>query len=344
MGKSKTPPRKIFLWKNINLPALKEDAQQFAGDFTARFNSSTPINNLWQSFKDGCSNLVETHVPSKMSSVRFSQPWINRRVRRLSRRKKRAYQKARKTQSQPDIARFKRLQKETQTQCKTAHDSYVSDLVTGDTKTSKKLWTFVKGKRCDSSGISPLKKDGIAYSDPKIKATLLNEQFSSVFTKEDKATAPSLGKSPYPDVQAFDVHNNGVQKLLQNLNPHKASGPDNIPSRLLKETAAEIAPALTLLFQSSLQQGEVPEDWKLGNVTPLFKKGDKNDASNYRPISLTSACSKLLEHILHSQIMKHLENHTILTDKQHGFRKKNSCESQLILTVQDLAAGLRDGE
>ena len=152
VGKSKTPPRKIFLWKNINLPALKEDAQQFAGDFTARFNSSTPINNLWQSFKDGCSNLVETHVPSKMSSVRFSQPWINRRVRRLSRRKKRAYQKARKTQSQPDIARFKRLQKETQTQCKTAHDSYVSDLVTGDAKTSKKLWTFVKGKRCDSSG------------------------------------------------------------------------------------------------------------------------------------------------------------------------------------------------
>ena len=208
-------------------------------------------------------------------------------------------------------------------------DSYVSDLVTGDAKTSKKLWTFVKGKRCDSSGVSPLKKDGIAYSDPKIKATLLNEQFSSDFTKADKANAPSLGKSPYPDVQAFDVHNNWVQKLLQNLNPHKASGPDNIPSRLLKETAAEIAPALTLLFQSSLQQGEVPENWKLANVTPLFKKGDKNDASNYRPISLTSVCSKLLEHILHSQIMKHLENHTILTDQQHGFRKQRSCESQL---------------
>ena len=77
-----------------------------------------------------------------------------------------------------------------------------------------------------------------------------------------------------------------MQKLLQNLNPHKASGPGNIPSRLLKETAAEIAPALTLLFQSSLQQGEVPEDWKLANVTHLFKKGDKNNASNYMPISL----------------------------------------------------------
>ena len=207
--------------------------------------------------------------------------------------------------------------------------THVSDLVTGDVKTSKMLWNFVKGKRCDSSGISPLKKDGIVYSDPKINVTFLNEQFSSVFTKEDKATALLLGKSPYPDVQAFDVHNIGVQKLLQNLNPHKASGPDNIPSRLLKETAAEIALASTLLFQSSLQQGEVPEDWKLANVTPLFKKGDKTDASNYRPISLTSVCNKLLEHILHSQIMKHLENHTILTDQQHGFRKGDHVRASL---------------
>ena len=86
-------------------------------------------------------------MPSKMSSVRFSQPWINRRVRRLSRRNERAYQKARTTQSQPDIARFKRLHKETQTQCKTAHVTYVSDLIKGDAKTSKKLWTFVKGKK-----------------------------------------------------------------------------------------------------------------------------------------------------------------------------------------------------
>ena len=95
-----------------------------------------------------------------------------------------------------------------------------------------------------------------------------------------------------------------------------------------------------------VQQGEVPEGWKLANVTPLFKKGDKNDTSNYRPISPTSVCvcSKLLEHILHSKIMKHLENHTILTDQQHGIRKRRSCESQLILTVQDLAAGLWDGE
>ena len=75
-----------------------------------------------------------------------------------------------------------------------------------------------------------------------------------------------------------------------------------------------------------------------------MKKGDLNDASNYRSISLTSVSSKVMEHLLHSQIMNHLEAHGILTDQQHGFRKKRSCESQLILTVQYLAVKLRDGE
>jgi len=80
--------------------------------------------------------------------------------------------------------------------------------------------------------------------------------------------------------------------------------------------------------------------WLRANITPIFKAGDRTLASNYRPVSLTSICSKILEHIIHSNIMGHLNNHSILTDKQHGFRRGHSCESQLILTVQDLASSL----
>ena len=85
----------------------------------------------------------------------------------------------------------------------------------------------------------------------------------------------------------------------------------------------------------------------IGNRPTLHqssKKGDRSTAANYRPISLTSVCSKILEHIIHSQIMRHLDIHQILSDQQHGFRKKRSCESQLILTVQDLAAALEENE
>ena len=85
--------------------------------------------------------------------------------------------------------------------------------------------------------------------------------------------------------------------LLHNLDPHKAPGSDGIPARFLKETCNSIAPALVLMYKASLKQGKLPRDWKRAYVVPIFKKGSRNDPSNYQPISLTCICCKLLEHI-----------------------------------------------
>ena len=84
----------------------------------------------------------------------------------------------------------------------------------------------------------------------------------------------------------------------------------------------------------------MPSAWRRANISPIYKKGDRTDASNYRPVSLTAICSKVLEHIIHSQIMQHFDKYSILSDRQHGFRTKHSCESQLLLTVNDLASSL----
>jgi len=81
----------------------------------------------------------------------------------------------------------------------------------------------------------------------------------------------------------------GILKLLRDLNTQKASGPDALPTRILKETAKEITPALALIFQHSYDTGHVPTDWKNANITAVFKKGCKTDPSNYRPFSLTSS-------------------------------------------------------
>ena len=193
-------------------------------------------------------------------------------------------------------------------------------------------------------GVSVLKRDGISHSDPKRKSTILNEQFGSTFTKEDLNAMPSMSGNPYPKMRSFTINNKGVLKLLKDLNPHKAQRPDAIPSRFLKECAEEIAPAFTLVYQASMQQGTIPGDWKKALVTPIFKKGDKSDQANYRPISLTSICCKTMEHIIHSQVMQHLDIHKILCDQQHGFRKRRSCDSQLLVTTQDISANLDEGE
>ena len=191
--------------------------------------------------------------------------------------------------------------------------------------------------------MSPLRCEGVLHSSPKDKAEILNTQFSSVFTSDDQAaTLPDLGEAHCEAASDIVVTEKGVLKLLKNLNPNRASGQDQISSRFLKAMSSPIAPVLTTLFQASINQGQIPDDWKTAYVTPLFKKGDRAKASNYRPVSLTSVCCKIIEHVIHSHVINHLERNNILEDKQHGFRKRRSCESQLITTINDLAKGLND--
>ena len=121
-----------------------------------------------------------------------------------------------------------------------------------------------------SSGVASLKKDGNTVGDARGKAEVLNSQFSSVFT-EDDSPIPNLGTSSTPDAPNIQVGRNGVMKLLRGLKPHKATGPDEISSRFLKEMASPITPALTLIYQASLEQGQIPDEWKTANVAPIFK-------------------------------------------------------------------------
>ena len=185
-----------------------------------------------------------------------------------------------------------------------------------------------------------MKKDGLTYSSPKQKADILNQQFTSVFSKENSSARPTLPSSKVPSASSITVTEKGVLKLLQGLKPHKAAGPDKISTRLLKIAAAELAPGLTKFFQLSVDKGQIPSDWKTAFVSPVFKKGNRSTPSNYRPISLTSVTCKLLEHVIFSHIMSHFDSFNILTDYQHGFRKKRSCDTQLILTINDLDKGL----
>lgn len=130
---------------------------------------------------------------------------------------------------------------------------------------------------------------------------------------------------------------------MNNLNPKKASGPDDLTPRILKELHIELTPAVTLLFQRSMELGQTPTDWKHAFVCPIYKKGARYNPANYRPVSLTCILCKLLEHIVVSNIMKHLEKNNILSERQHGFRNKRSCETQLIGLVEDLTSALDKG-
>ena len=179
----------------------------------------------------------------------------------------------------------------------------------------------------------------------KDKARIVNHQFSCVFSIHDQKT-PQIKSPRASDMDDIIITTGGVKKLLDDLNVYKTNGPDGIPARMLKVTSNEITEAMALLFKAFHTQSDITDAWREPLISPLFKGGkkDRNKAENYGSISLTSISCKVLEHILHGNIMKHLENNNILTDVQHGFRKHRSCETQLIKTVNDLAKSMNHGE
>ena len=126
------------------------------------------------------------------------------------------------------------------------------------------------------------------------------------------------------------------------MKPGKAAGPDKIRPLILKELRVKLAPIIKVIFERFLETSKLPTEWCKANATPIYKKGDKSLASNYHPISLTCILFKVLEHILASNIVRHLDGQGLMYDPQHGFREKRSCEIQLIMLVEDLArnAGL----
>ncbi len=148
----------------------------------------------------------------------------------------------------------------------------------------------------------------------------------------------SENENVIPNIQDLTIQCKGVEKLLDSSDPSKACGPDKIPTRILKDVAIEIAPILTVIFNKTISTGVVPSSWRKGNIVAVYKgKGRKDQAANYRPISLTSVPCKILEHVIYKHIMDHCKQYNIILDNQHGFRAKRSCETQLIETIEDIA-------
>ena len=133
-------------------------------------------------------------------------------------------------------------------------------------------------------------------------------------------------------------------RRMKNLIPKKAAGPDRIKPVILQELRVELAPIIKVLFERSLESGAVPLIWNSANVSPIFKKGDKSTAANYRPISLTCILCKVMEHIIASNLVRHLDSNGLMYDLQHGFRERRPCETQLVSLIEDLARKISQGK
>ena len=280
----------------------------------------------------------DKHIPSKTSRSVSSFPWITPEIRRKIRRKNKTHAKAKKTDSSKLWSKCETLRREIKADVRKQHDLYVNNLVGVVKANPRDFYRCINSQKKDTQDIPSLKRrngNGFAQSDLE-KAEEFSGQFTDVFNKNEHTQVPLLDRSA-PFVDDIVVSKDGVTKLLKGLNPFKALGPDELHPRILKELATELGPVLAHLFQQSIDTGVILREWSLVNICPLFKKSDRSLACNYRPVSLTCVPCKLLEHIVCSNIMAHLDEYILLSDTQNAFRKEHGCETQLTTVINDWA-------
>ena len=159
-------------------------------------------------------------IPQK-KAVKQHIPWITNDIKRLSRKKQRKYNLARRTNTDENWRAYYNLKKEVQKLCRSSHNNYVLSLLDSHNKCTKKFWKYIKSMRKDQISINTLQVDGKPYSDSSSKADILNNCFSSVFNKDDRSPLPNIDSEPVPNILQITVEVDGVYNLLTNLDPAK---------------------------------------------------------------------------------------------------------------------------
>ncbi|XP_072107366.1 uncharacterized protein [Mobula birostris] len=347
----------VFQWSKGNYSGMREELAKV--DWKETLAGRT-AEQQWLEFMREMRKVQDRYIPKKkkFSSGKRMQPWLTREVKAKVKAKERAYKEAKISGKTEDWEVFKTLRKKTKKVIKREKINYERKLANNIKEDTKSFFKYIKSKRQVRVDIGPIENDTgeIVMGDEEI-AEELNKYFASVFTEEDSRIPDTQGWQGR-EVCAVTITTEKVLRKLNRLKVDNSPGPDGMHPRVLKEVAVEIAEALAMIFQKSIDSGMVPEDWKIANVTPLFKKGARKQKGNYTPVSLTSrkqkgnytpvslmsVVGKLLESIVKDEVTEYLEAYDKIGRIQHGFLKGKSCLTNLLQFFKEIASRLDKGD
>jgi len=139
-------------------------------------------------------------------------------------------------------------------------------------------------------------------------------------------------KNPFPNINLQFISTKEIENIIKSLKPKNSSGYDGISTKLIKICSPFISSPLAHICNKSLNSGIFPDRLKYAVVKPLLKKGDKSKISNYRPISILSSFSKVLEKIMYNQLQEHLNKYSILAEEQFGFRSDSTTNKAIYIS------------
>ena len=299
-------------------------------------------------------SVLDKHAPKTIKRVKQAlQPnWFHVDIAETA-KKRDYYHKNR------DIENYRIWRNRTKTLITNSKTQYFTKNINENKKNPKQLWKNLheltnKSKKPQTPSI--VSQQGEPILGPEETANSFNDFFTSVFqqynSEEEYGNCISdklkdFIKNKLPQDVRYHIPLltlTFVRRQLQSLDTSKATGLDGLSAKFLKISTDIIAEPLTKIFNLSISTGIFPENFKKAKVIPGFKKGEKSDKSNYRPISVLSLLSKIIEKHVAQQLKSYLNMYDLLYERQSGFRSGHSCETALTAIIDDWISAIDKNE
>ena len=330
--RAKIASRSIYNFKRANWEQLNSDLSRVDWLFLL---DSKEIEIGWNIFKGKFLHLCDRHIPKVKIRESFKPPWFDSDVFRLNKKKQNFRKKYIQTNEQRFYDKFSTLRKQLKSLIKSKMRANFDDELNPNSIT-KKFWSSVKSSSKLARIPEKMHLENTIRNNPEDIANLFNQHFYNQFSDSSNYDIDiDFSNDPFSE---FTINESCIYNALKQLNPNKSRGPDDIGGLLLKNCARSISYPLTIMFNTSFKTGSLPTEWKMANIVPVFKKGDKACIENYRPISLTCIVSKVFEKCIRDELLTHCNE--LIHDTQHGFLPHKSCTSQLLPFSHDISLGL----
>ena len=335
--------RKIWNYERADFAKYRQLLSEH--DLSTRVRQND-IDTSVQIINDAIFDAAEKSIPNKVVTIRPNDyPWITCYIKTLMRRRRRLYNKFKKSNSIHFWNQFKILRNKTTDLIRKSKQDYfdkLENILTHGNFNSKQFWKTSKQllKLGKSSQSIPTLYHNNKYAETELqKANMLNDYFSSQAVVNDaNKTLPPPITILHDRLEILEITSESVKDVFDGLDVDKACGPD------LKEGSSVLAQPYSIVYTSSLRLGHFPTPWKDGNVTAIYKRDDRSVPKNYRPITLLCQPGKSMERCVHKELYNFINEHNLLTPFQSGFIPRDSTTFQLLQTYHKFCEAVDNGK
>lgn len=323
---------KTYNFSKANFPQLYNS---LLGTDWGFLNECSDINLACDKFYNKLYNLFDNHVPLYKNRKHRYPSWYTREIINNIRLKNKYWLKYKKYKRHSDLQEFKQIRSNIKKLTNIAYKKYISDVQESVIHDPKNFWKFYQSKKKKSRIPGNMTYNNVLYNSPDSIVEVFSEYFSSVYLPVENNSNVNTILQTTPNLNLnsnFVITENDIIKAIRKLKNKMTSGPDQIPSFLVKDCAIIIAIPLCILFNLSLKTSQFPDMWKTAKVCPILKSGDPSVVDNYRPISVLCNFAKAFEIILQDNIYLSVKN--AITPHQFGFMENRSVTANLGIFTQ----------